>query len=249
LNVKLPQNFSAWAQWTQCELPILDQAQCGSCWAFGAAETLSDRFCIASQGKINVQLSPQYLVSCSTGNLGCNGGILTLAWASLERSGLPTLDCTPYTSSQGDVPYCSDIEKGCTDGTPLKRYYAKSWSTRWYISVNSIKTEILQNGPVESAFTVYEDFLSYSGGVYKYTSGSALGGHAIKIIGWGTEDGQDYWLVANSWGTDWGIQGYFKMAIGDSGIDNSGIAASPDLDNLPSKSIPKSFLIDEFLDY
>lgn len=239
LNTEFPENFSAWTQWPQCEHPILDQAKCGSCWAFGAAETLSDRFCIASGGKVNKQLSPQYLVSCSTGNFGCKGGILTLAWASLERSGLPTLECTPYQSQAGDSPSCSKIEEGCQDGTPLKRYYAKSWSTRWYTSKDSMKAEIMKNGPVESAFTVYEDFMSYAGGIYKHTSGSVLGGHAIKIIGWGKENGQEYWLVANSWGTKWGIQGYFKMAMG-SDMDGNGIAGTADLSNLPTQ-FPSSF--------
>jgi len=59
-------------------------------------------------------------------------------------------------------------------------------------------------GPVEGAFTVYEDFLTYKSGVYSHKSGSALGGHAIKILGYGTENGTPYWLCANSWNEDWG---------------------------------------------
>ena len=65
--------------------------------------------------------------------------------------------------------------------------------------VQAIATEIMTNGPVEGAFTVYSDFLSYKSGVYQHTAGDELGGHAIKILGWGTENGADYWLVANSW--------------------------------------------------
>jgi cathepsin B len=57
----------------------------------------------------------------------------------------------------------------------------------------------MTNGPVEGAFTVYADFPSYKNGVYQYTSGDELGGHAIKILGWGTENGTPFWLVANSW--------------------------------------------------
>lgn len=96
-------------------------------------------------------------------------------------------------------------------------------------------TELFTNGPVEAAFTVYEDFLLYktgqkaaphdsycfhksikplhwvidasSSGVYKHVTGSALGGHAVKIMGWGTENGTPYWLVANSWNSDWGDKG------------------------------------------
>ena len=75
-------------------------------------------------------------------------------------------------------------------------------------------------GPVEAAFTVYSDFPSYKSGVYRHTSGSELGGHAIKVIGWGVEDGDDYWLCVNSWNNTWGDQGTFKILMGDSGINN-----------------------------
>ncbi|CAF4862023.1 unnamed protein product, partial [Rotaria socialis] len=60
-----------------------------------------------------------------------------------------------------------------------------------------IKTEIFTNGPVEAAFTVYADFLTYKTGVYKHTTGSVLGGHAVKILGWGLDGTTPYWLVAN----------------------------------------------------
>ncbi len=53
----------------------------------------------------------------------------------------------------------------------------------------------MKNGPVQTAFTVYEDFPTYKSGVYKHVSGSALGGHAVKMVGWGVEDGTPYWLV------------------------------------------------------
>jgi len=74
--------------------------------------------------------------------------------------------------------------------------------------------EIFKNGPVETAFTVYEDFLTYKQGVYHHVSGSELGGHAVKIIGWGVEDGKKYWLTANSWNPDWGMSGFFKILRG-----------------------------------
>lgn len=70
-----------------------------------------------------------------------------------------------------------------------------------------------------AAFTVYEDFLTYKSGVYSHSTGSALGGHAIKVIGWGNQDGEDYWLAVNSWNRTWGDQGTFKIKMGDSGID------------------------------
>lgn len=61
--------------------------------------------------------------------------------------------------------------------------------------------ELFKNGPVQTAFTVYEDFLSYRSGVYQHKTGNALGGHAVKMIGYGVENGTPYWLVVNSWNT------------------------------------------------
>jgi len=57
----------------------------------------------------------------------------------------------------------------------------------------------MTNGPVEASFDVYEDFLTYKSGVYNHVTGKDLGGHSIKILGWGVEGGVSYWLVANSW--------------------------------------------------
>jgi len=71
--------------------------------------------------------------------------------------------------------------------------------------------EIMANGPVETGFTVYRDFYNYTGGIYQHLSGSAMGGHAVKIIGWGVENNVDYWIVANSWGSGWGENGFFRI--------------------------------------
>jgi len=77
---------------------------------------------------------------------------------------------------------------------------------------------------------VYQDFYNYKSGVYVYTYGSVVGGHAVKIVGWGvTTAGQNYWIVANSWGTSWGESGYFQIEQGQCGIDTDAIAGIPDL--------------------
>lgn len=73
--------------------------------------------------------------------------------------------------------------------------------------MRQIQAEILKNGPVECDFTVYADFLAYKSGVYIQHSSQELGGHAVRMLGWGTENGVDYWLIANSWNNDWGDKG------------------------------------------
>ena len=81
---------------------------------------------------------------------------------------------------------------------------------------------IMEGGPVETAFTVYTDFEDYDGGIYQHTTGTMAGGHAVKFVGWGVEDGVKYWKVANSWNPYWGEDGFFRIIRGDSSL-NGGI--------------------------
>lgn len=94
-----------------------------------------------------------------------------------------------------------------------------------------IRAEIVKNGPVEAAFTVFADFMKYKGGVYEHVAGKALGGHAVKIIGFGVdkESGKKYWLVANSWSNKWGEEGYFRIARGQNecGFEGGIVAGNP----------------------
>ncbi|PIO67643.1 papain family cysteine protease [Teladorsagia circumcincta] len=80
-------------------------------------------------------------------------------------------------------------------------------------SVKAIQKEIMKNGPVVAGFTVYEDFAYYYSGIYKHTWGAESGGHAVKVIGWGSEKGTPYWLVANSWHNDWGEKATVRQPI------------------------------------
>merc|ERR1712080_129976 len=92
----------------------------------------------------------------------------------------------------------------------------------------NIQKMIMQGGPVETAFTVYSDFENYAGGIYHHISGGMAGGHAVKMVGWGVENGQKYWKVANSWNPYWGEKGYFRIRRGDNecGIEDQIVASS-----------------------
>ncbi len=98
-DVQIPSSFDARTQWPGCIGPILNQAECGSCWAFGAAEAISDRKCIvAGSNSSFVQLAPLDLVACDYGmfgNSGCQGGQLSLAWQYAQDFGLVTEPCLP----------------------------------------------------------------------------------------------------------------------------------------------------------
>jgi cathepsin B len=94
-----------------------------------------------------------------------------------------------------------------------------------------MQTEIMKNGPIEGSFFVYDDFYTYKSGVYSHKSGDLSGGHSIKILGWGVEDGQDYWLCANSWNTSWGDKGFFKIlrGVNECQIEDESTFGYPDI--------------------
>ncbi|CAG9313973.1 unnamed protein product [Blepharisma stoltei] len=75
---------------------------------------------------------------------------------------------------------------------------------------------------------VYQDFLTYKGGIYKHTTGNLVGYTSVKVIGWGNQNGTNYWIAANAWGTSWGLQGYFWIAFGQCNFDVEAIAGKPD---------------------
>lgn len=209
----LPDSFDARTAWPQCASVIggiRDQGQCGSCWAFGQAESLSDRFCIASNGTIQVVLSPQFILDCDTNDYGCGGGFVDVGWDATLKNGIASDACVPYTA--GQVP-CDSV---CADGSPIaKSMYTISAAYTPGSDPAAIQREIMANGPIEAAFEVYEDFFSYVSGVYQVTPGSAwAGGHGIKVLGWGVDAGVPYWICANSWATSWGDQGFFNILRG-----------------------------------
>lgn len=252
----LPDNFDARDQWPNCQTikEVRDQGSCGSCWAFGAVEAMSDRICIASSGAKNFHISAEDLVSCCDEcGFGCDGGFPQSAWSYFKSDGLVTggnyntkQGCEPYSIPScdhhvnGSLPPCQgeqptpDCKTKCIDGYPTPYSKDKHFGSSVY-SVRSdqtqIKTEIFNNGPVEAAFTVYADFLTYKTGVYKHISGSVLGGHAVKILGWGLDGTTPYWLVANSWNEDWGDKGFFKILRGknECGIEDGIVAGAPKL--------------------
>lgn len=242
---KLPENFSAKLKWPQCIHNIRDQQQCGSCWAFAASEVLSDRFCISSKGKVNVVLSPQDMVSCDSKDFGCQGGYLDKSWDYLVSTGIVSDDCFPYTAGQGESGKCLLDEGKCIDGSKIKKYKAKNYKT--YNSVEEIKKDIMKHGPIETGFMVYQDFMSYRSGIYKKTSDVFLGGHAVKVIGWGLEKETNthYWIVANSWGLRWGEDGFFRIEIGNCcNFESSMIAGSPKLDKTQNAGTNFNMLIE-----
>ena len=222
----IPSAFDSRIQWPDCVHEIRDQQKCGSCWAFAASEALSDRFCIASNGKTNVVLSPEDMVDCNMSNHGCNGGVLQFAWTYLTNVGVASESCLHYTSGSGSSKACPTK---CDNGSAIHKYKCEAGSVTKATNPDAIKSLIKSSGPVETGFTVYDDFMNYKSGVYHHTTGKQLGGHAVKIIGWGQENGVNFWICANSWNTSWGEQGFFRIKENECGIDSAVFGCKPDL--------------------
>ena len=198
---------------------------------------MQDRICIQSKGKTKVWISVDDIMSCCLycGN-GCNGGweYQALGYASLQ--GVPTggdygdkSTCKPYPfpkcdhhvdgkygPCKGDYP-TPQCDKSCVPESKKEYKNDKHFGKLPYKISNDekqIRQEILKNGPVTAAFSVFEDFPVYKSGVYHHVTGKFLGGHAVRIIGWGVENTIPYWLVMNSWNEGWGIDGSFKIKRG-----------------------------------
>jgi cathepsin B len=256
-NMDIPEEFDVRSNWPNCASvsgDIRDQSDCGSCWAHGATEAFNDRYCIAT-GKTALLSTEDSLANSGCGS--CNGGQPSCVLSWIGSSGVVTGGdytdigkgdtCAPYSlptcqhhnwkpptpehpacpSQQYPTPsrFSSCKEKSYT--TSFQQDKVKGGAAYSIRGETNIQSDIMQYGSVSAVFTVYDDLPAYESGVYHHTSGSVLGGHAVKMIGWGTEDGTPYWLIVNSWNEDWGNKGLFKIKRGNNecGIE-SGISAS-----------------------
>jgi len=217
--VTLPASFDSRTQWPGCVHAIQNAGDCDGSWAIAAADVLSDRICV--QQRTQVTLSPQYLIDCQSNADGCDGGTAIEAWTYLNLEGAPSSACIPFVADTASCP------TRCGNGSALSIYYAGASSS--YTSIQSMQAGISQSGPIEACFQMYSDFLSYKSGIYVKSSGSFVGVTCVKLIGWGSSNGTNYWIGAGSFGTSWGMSGFFYFKMGQTalGLETSGIAANP----------------------
>jgi len=141
---------------------------------------------------------------------------------------------------QGSDPYPDEGTPGCPQQTspqcptkcdadaksPHSNFQQDKYSFTGDVETASGETDIQQmimaGGPVETAFSVYSDFENYASGIYHHVTGEQVGGHAVRFVGWGVDNGVKYWKVANSWNPYWGEKGYFRIKRGgnDCGIED-----------------------------
>jgi cathepsin C len=191
------------------------------------------RLRIISNNTIQVSLSPQDVVDCSVYSQGCDGGFPYLIGGKYaEDYGLVEESCYPYVGV--DRGHC---------GTPktCRRYYSTNYE---YVggyyggcTEELMKLELVNNGPVAVAFEVYDDFMTYHGGIYHHTglrnkyNPFQETNHAVLLVGYGVDKstGEKFWSVKNSWGTGWGENGYFRIRRGvdECAIESIAVKSNP----------------------
>jgi len=207
---------------------IKNQKNCGCCWAFSSTTAFSYRY--YKKTGIDIDLSPQYLLSCFSGNCS-EGGFLIDTQFLLIKNGSITETCMPYTSGNGS--YVEECPSKCKNDEEFIKYRAKNayhttfdFQNNYYDVVAMMIDQLINYGPIVSSIKIYWDFLLNRGSnckyqIYRYDGFSFYdGNHAVVIIGYGHQDSKYYWIIQNSWGESFCDKGFAKIEFGEINIEN-----------------------------
>jgi hypothetical protein len=205
--------------------PVRRQGECNSCTAMAAAATLETQHMIATGLPGGPQFSAQGIFSCGGGE--CHRGWHSSRAADFVlNSGVPDEACFPYVSGATGMDTacslaCADRARRSVRAISLRR------PTRGERDVEAVKAA-LKLGPLMTSMFIFPDFLAYKSGVYRHLSGAGLGRHAVSIVGYSDRDRA--WIIKNSWGSDWGEDGFARVAWDDAsavGMETWGFDLAP----------------------
>jgi C1A family cysteine protease len=191
---------------------VKNQGGCGSCVAFGTVGVLETTYQRQTNNpNSGINLSEAHLFYCHGGEEGrtcANGWWPENALKKVRDKGLATDDKYPYTATQ----------QSCAVGSGWQNSKLTSLGHTKLSTRAAMKNWIATRGSITGCFIVYQDFFSYSGGVYRHVTGNSAGGHCVEICGY--DDSQAAWICKNSWGTGWGEAGYFRIGYGQCQIES-----------------------------
>ncbi|XP_075985693.1 cathepsin L-like peptidase [Anticarsia gemmatalis] len=185
--------------------PIKNQGGCGSCWAFCTTAAVEGAVARVNGDRL-LDLSEQSLVDCAWdyGSMGCHGGTLDGALKYVYEHGIPTeRDYGIYTEHDGF----------CEINNMTSKYDIKGFAQVTPRNPNALKVALYKYGPVTIAIHASDQMVHYSSGLfYDFSCDSTYPNHGVTVVGYGVRDGEDYWIVKNSWGEAWGEDGYILMS-------------------------------------
>lgn len=208
--------------------PVMDQGDCGSCYAVATMRMLTARHHIKTGSTVPFSISfPLY---CSEYNQGCEGGFSNLVSRWSQDVGLVPATCARYDTHGSCSFTCND--SGPSSGFRADKhryvggYYGKA-------NAGDMMEELYHNGPVAVGVRVADDFMYYTEGVYQgptlepieKSDGWQEMQHAVLLVGWGEDNGLKYWTIQNSWDEYWGEDGFMRIRRGE---NDSGIESSPE---------------------
>jgi cathepsin F len=204
-NIVAPQTFD-WRSQNKVT-PVKDQGQCGSCWAFSTVENIESIYCVKNNMDCTqlAPLSPQEIVDCDTVDQGCNGGDPPTAYQFvIQEGGLEDDSDYPYTAQDGTCNFQSNLVK----------VTISSWQ---YATQNSDEQTMMTNlvnwGPLSICVDA-EPWQDYTGGVLMASDCDTQLDHCVQLVGYDLTQSTPFWIVRNSWGTDWGENGYIRLQYG-----------------------------------
>jgi len=207
-KVEAPQTFD-WRNQNgmSAVTPVKDQQQCGSCWAFSVTENIESEYCLSKNMDCSTlaPLAPQQIVDCDQSDSGCDGGDPPTAYQYvISAGGLEDQSNYPYTGQDGNCNF-------------QQNEVAVTISNWKYGTTNSDETTMMNNlvsvGPL--SICVYaEPWQDYTGGVLMAADCQGQIDHCVQAVGYDMTQSTPFWIVRNSWGTDWGESGYIRLQYG-----------------------------------
>ena len=236
--------YNFFDEYPKCWTPIFYQGESTMCYSIAVSSVLSHRLC--KKYKESINLNPQPIFGCDVFSNGMKGGKKEqFAWKYTQTKGLPSTDCLPFsittqcleninnrTAHYNNSKFNISGHNTTNNIEKCKLYKSEFRSVKSFVGEDEIIEEILKNGPVTATIELMSDFGNYAKGIYRTSSffnNNMNELHNVEIYGWGEEKGTPYWLIRNSFGEKWGINGTAKFlrGVNHCGIESYTTSASP----------------------